>query len=126
MSPGGAFRPATSARGEVDRGDLAGLDPERRVDVLCRRAGPDHDEVGLVHVAGVPDVPGDHLQAPVATNEPAADPVTTAQRLCAVADVDPHLGRLVHQSDRAFAIATVELFEEDFHRVDGTHGSSVV
>ena len=61
----------------------------------------------------------------VAAQEPAADALDAAQRLDAVADVHAHLGLLVHQRDRALAIAAVQLLEEVFHRLDSTHGRSV-
>ena len=111
--------------GEVDRGDLAGLDPERGVEVERRGAGPDRQDVRLVGVAGVADVARDHLQARLAAEEPAPDPLDPAQGLGAVADVDPHLGVLGHQPDRRLAVARVQQLEERVHRVDGTHGPSV-
>ena len=113
------------ARGDVDRGDLAGLDAERRVDVLALRPRPDDEEVRLLGVAGVADLARDHPQALLAAQEPAADALDAAQRLHAVADVHAHLGLLVHQRDRGLAIAAVQLLEEVFHRLDSTHGRSV-
>ena len=73
----------------------------------------------------VPDVAGDHLQARFGAQEPAADLLDAAQRPGVVADVDAHLDALVHERDRARAIALVELLEEHFHRVDGTHRAEV-
>ena len=67
--------------------------------------GPDDEQVRLVGVAGVPDLARDHPQAGVAAQEPAADALDAAQRLDVVTDVDAHLGLLVHQRDRALAIA---------------------
>ena len=46
-----AAQPPPLARGDVDRGDLAGLDAERRVDVLALRPGPDDEQVRLPGVA---------------------------------------------------------------------------
>ena len=87
-----------------------------------RRAGPHDEDVRLVGVASVPDLPGDHLQAGVAAKEPATDPIDAAQRLGAVADVDPHLGVLRHQADGRLALARVQQLEERVHGVDGSHG----
>src|SRR4029077_2608318 len=83
------------ARGEVDRGDLAGLDPERGIEVLRRRTRPDDEDVGLVGVAHVAGVARDHLQPAVAPQEPAADALDPAQRLDRITHVDAHLGALV-------------------------------
>ena len=86
---------------QVDRGDLAGLDAELGVEVLAGGAGAEDDEVRLVGVAQVADVARDHLDALVGPQEPAADLLDAAQRPGVVADVDPHLGALVHQRDGA-------------------------
>src|SRR5439155_1640035 len=63
----------------------------------------------------------DHLQAGLRAQEPAADLLDATKRPRVVADVDAHLDALVHERDRGRAIAIVELLEEVFHRVDGTH-----
>ena len=54
---------------------------------------------------------------PCRAEEPAADLLDPAQRPRVVADVDPHLGPLVHQRDRARDVTLVEAFEEHLHRV---------
>jgi isopenicillin-N epimerase len=87
-----------------------------------RGAGPHHEDIRLVVVAGIPNLARDHLQPGFATQEPAADPLDAAQRLGAVADVDPHLRVLRHQPDRSLAIARVQQLEERVHGVDGSHG----
>ena len=69
--------------------------------------------------------PGIIRRPGVAAQEPAADALHAAQRLGAVADVDPHLGVLGHQLDRRLAVARVQQLEERVHRVNGTHGPSV-
>ena len=99
----------------------------RNVASMCWRRGarPDDQQVRLVGVAGVADLARDHPQALVAAQEPAADALDAAQHLDAVADVHAHLGLLVHQRDRALAVAAVQLLEEVFHRLDSTHGRSV-
>ena len=100
-----AVAAAALARRDVDRGDLARLDPERRVDVLAlraragRRAGPPRR---CCRCRG--SRPGS-CAGPLAAEEPAPDPLDAAQRLDAVADVHAHLGLLVHQRDRALAVA---------------------
>src|SRR4029079_19339578 len=110
---------------DVDRGDLAGLDPERGVDVLTLGAGSDDQQVGLPGVPRVADLARDHAQALVAAQEPPSDTLDSAQRLDAVTDVDTHLGLLVHERDRGLAFAGIQLLEDLFHRLDSTHGRSV-
>src|SRR6476660_290825 len=101
-------------RRDVDRGDLARLDAEGGVDVLALGARPDDEQVRLPGVAGVADLARDHLEALLAAQEPAPDALHAAQRLDAVADMDTHLGPLVHERDRRLAIARIELLEEVF------------
>src|SRR5207244_6105697 len=113
------------ARGQVEAGELAGLDAERGVEVLARGAGSDAQNVGLVGDAEVADLARDHLQPGLGAQEPAADLLDPAQRARVVADVDAHLDALVHERDRTLAIALVELLEEVFHRVDGAHRRGV-
>ena len=81
--------------------------------------------VGLVGDAEVADLAGNHLEAGLRAQEPAADLLDTAQRPRVVADVDAHLDALVHQRDRAVPIAVVELLEELFHGVDCAHREGV-
>ena len=116
---------AALSGGDVDGRDPARLHPEGRIDVLGRGARSDDQEVRLVGVPGVADLARDHAQARVAAQEPATDALHATQRLHAVADVHAHLGLLVHQRDRALAIAAVQLLEEVFHRLDSTHARSV-
>ena len=86
----------------------------------CARS---HDEdVGLVGVAGVADLTGDHLQPRITPEEPTAHPVRAAQCLRAVADVNAHLGVVRHQPDRRLAIARIQQLEKRIHGVDGSHG----
>ncbi|RDJ92950.1 hypothetical protein B4Q13_25270 [Lacticaseibacillus rhamnosus] len=58
-----------------------GFDPERGIDVLCRRSGTQDDEVRLVGIARVADLAGDHLEALVATQEPAPDAIAPTEGL---------------------------------------------
>ena len=76
------------------------------------RSGPDDQQVRLVGVAHVPDVARDHPEARLGAQEPAADLAQAAQRPRVAADVDAHLGLLVHERDRAFAIAAIQQLEE--------------
>src|SRR2546426_3436546 len=91
--------------------------------MLGRGTGTDHEEIGLVHVARVPNLARDHPQALVATEEPTTDAVDPAKGLNAVAHVDAHLRALVHERDGGFAIARVQPLEEELHRVDCTHAA---
>src|SRR4029078_12086390 len=110
---------SSSAAREVDRGDLAGLDAERGVEVERRGAGPDDEDAGIVGVAHVADLARDHLQALFAAEEPAPDALDAAQRLGAVAGVDPHLGVLGPQPDRRLAVARAQQLESPMRRLRG-------
>jgi isopenicillin-N epimerase len=86
-----------------------------------RRSRADHEDVGLVGIAGVADLARDHLQAGVAAEEPPADAIDAAKRLGAVADVDPHLGVVRHQADGCLSFARVQQLEKRVHGVNGSH-----
>ncbi len=89
--------------------------------MLAWGAGADREDVGLICDAKIADLTGDHLQPRLGTEEPAANLLEAAQRPGVIADVNPHLDLVIHHRDRRRAIAVVEPFEEDFHRVDCTH-----
>src|SRR5206468_8825024 len=110
---------------DVDRRDLPGLDPERRLDVLTLGARPDDEKIRLVRVARVADLTGDHLHPLVAAEEPAAHALDPSKCLHAVADMNTHLGLVVHERDGSLAVSAIQLLEEVFHRLDSTHGLSV-
>ena len=69
------------------------------------RTGTDDQQVRLVGVARIANVAGDHLQPGVASQKPAADALHPAERLHAVADMNPHLRPFVHERHRSLAVA---------------------
>ena len=91
--------------------------------MLGLRPGSDDQQIGLVGVPHVLDDTRDHLEPGVGPQEPAADLVQAAQRPGVLADVDAHLDPLVHQRDGTGARSTVQLLEEQLHRVGRSHGS---
>ena len=120
----GGYRRPASARREVDQVIFPASTRNEASRCWLGAPGRTRQDVGLVGDPEVHDAAGDHLQPRLGAEEPAADLLDAAQRPGVVADVDPHLDALVHERDRALAIALVELLEELFHRVDCTHGSN--